>query len=289
MNKLNYKITFIIFLYFVILSFSIFAQKEFPSYPLEEIITKITSNQDNCSGGFSFDIYTDTHLNREMIELALKQSENLKSNFIIITGDFTHGGKEDEYIEFIEHTKLTNIPILVVPGNHEYRSDDGITSTEGIKRYKKVFGKDNYYFDYCGWRFIALDVCKYDMVQNNHLRLLEELLPGFEGKSIILAHYPPGTIDGWNYYFKGNVDKLLNLLEKYKVRYYFSGHFHIYDRVKLGDTDIIVAGTTGNGCGSKNEEGYTYHDPEAGSFCNFIHVDVFSNKAEDSVVKFNQH
>lgn len=270
----------------LISSLAIRASSEEPdiTYKMSSVIE--TLQERPCDGNFSLAVFGDSHLSQDVFEFMLNLSSKMNPSFIISVGDFTENGQEEEYKKFISQISKVDIPFFVVPGNHEYRTGSGGTSLKGIKRYERIFGRGDYYFDYCGWRFVGLDVCPMDLVTNAQLKWLKEVLEGKEGRAFVFAHYPPGIVEGWEYYFKTNVDKLMEIIKRYKVRYYFSGHFHIYDKRIIGPTTYIIAGSSGGGILKEGEKPeYKYCDPYGGSFYCFIYVMISGDKAIDILVK----
>jgi 3',5'-cyclic AMP phosphodiesterase CpdA len=72
---------------------------------------------------------------RKSYDLATKEILRLKPDIVVATGDFTENGLLNEYNAVAEQlSKLSNFPLIAVPGNHDYRST-------GYLIYKKIFGE----------------------------------------------------------------------------------------------------------------------------------------------------
>lgn len=275
------------FVYAVIFRASSVAQeKASPHYPLSSVIEIVQKK--NCSGEFGFAVFADTHVNETVFPFMLTLADKLAPAFIMDAGDFTNNGLDAEYALLISQAAKIQTPFLVSPGNHEYRNNQGHTSGAKKKKYVKIFGLTDYSFEYCGWTFISVDVVAMDMVTPQQLSWLEGILKNLkDGKAAVFMHYPPGNLPKWKEYhgsfFKTNADAFTRLVEKYKVRYVFAGHFHIYDRIKSGETTYIQVGA-GGGSPETDYTG-TWNSPDAGGYYGFVYVHVNGNESVDVVVR----
>src|SRR5205807_3365837 len=83
--------------------------------------------------------------------------------------------------------KELQLPVYVVPGNHDYR---GAANRMPVDRrpYEELFpGRLNYRFEHRGWQFLALDstegaLYKGTLVQRDTLNWLDETLPKLDRK-----------------------------------------------------------------------------------------------------------
>ncbi len=267
-------------------SLSLADEKSPPSYPLSSVIEKI--QKQSCNDEFAFAVFADTHVNQTVFPFMLNIADKLKPAFIIDAGDFTNNGLDEEYSLVISQVSKIETPFLVSPGNHEYRNNQGHTSGAKKKKYAKVFGLTDYSFEYCGWTFVSVDVVAMDMVTPQQIAWLEGILKNVkEGKAAIFMHYPPGNLPKWKEYkgsfFKTNAEAFTQLVEKYKTRYVFAGHFHIYDRIKSGDTTYIQVGAGGGG--PETDYAGTWNSPDAGGYYGFVYVHVNGNDSVDVIVR----
>jgi 3',5'-cyclic AMP phosphodiesterase CpdA len=119
------------------------------------------------------------------------------------------------------------------------------------------------------------------------LHWLENQLKGYEGRAVVFMHYPPALIPNWEEgFWTANGKEFMKLLKDYRVPYFFSGHIHVYDRIKMGPTTYIVTGGAGGGVDTEKPR-EKYNSPEGGAFPHFIFVMVNDDKAVDAVVKPN--
>jgi 3',5'-cyclic AMP phosphodiesterase CpdA len=96
----------------------------------------------------------DPDLNKRWLYLqkTIKQVNLLKPDFVVLTGDLMFGQMNPkEYIYEYEETyrilKQFNVPVYLVPGNHDYYAQDA-TLTDGAKYWEQYFGPQYFSFDY---------------------------------------------------------------------------------------------------------------------------------------------
>nr|WP_241680279.1 metallophosphoesterase [Metabacillus mangrovi] len=75
-----------------------------------------------------------------------------KPDFVVITGDLMFGQLNPleyvyEYKETYEVLQKLNVPVFLVPGNHDYYAQDA-TLTDGAKYWENYFGPQYFSFDY---------------------------------------------------------------------------------------------------------------------------------------------
>lgn len=82
----------------------------------------------------------------------IKEVNLQNPDFVIITGDIMFGQMNPleytyEYNEIYRVLQQFNVPIYLVPGNHDYYAEDN-TLTDGAKFWQNYFGPDHFSFDY---------------------------------------------------------------------------------------------------------------------------------------------
>ncbi len=109
----------------------------------------IKNPEDNVQAGFwnPDDSQRWLYLKKEINEVNLSNPD-----FVIITGDLMYGQMNPleyayEYEETYRMLKQFNVPIYLVPGNHDYYAQDA-TLTDGAKFWQNYFGPSYYSFDY---------------------------------------------------------------------------------------------------------------------------------------------
>ncbi|MFC0189684.1 metallophosphoesterase family protein [Fictibacillus aquaticus] len=86
------------------------------------------------------------------LQKTIRQVNLLKPDFVVMTGDLMFGQMNpQEYIYEYEETyrilKKFNVPVYIVPGNHDYYAQDA-TLADGAKYWEQYFGPQYFSFDY---------------------------------------------------------------------------------------------------------------------------------------------
>ena len=175
---------------------------------------------------FKYAFVTDTHVGSSTGEEDLRRTvadiNELKDiDFIIITGDITEMGTNDELKLAKEILSGLKKPYHIIPGNH----DTGWSESGGV-RFVKEFGSDKFTFDYNGYRFIACASGPYVRMSDGHIPRdatvwLDSVLKATpKTMPIIFAnHYPlDNSLDNWY--------EATDKLKKYNIQYAICGHGH---------------------------------------------------------------
>lgn len=100
----------------------------------------------------------------------LKQAQDEKVDFVLLPGDMTNSGTEEQHTYFAsvlaDFEKESGIPVYVTPGNHDYKN----TGPDDFKKYYADFGYNealcvdentaSYTVDLpCNYRLISIDTC----------------------------------------------------------------------------------------------------------------------------------
>lgn len=108
-----------------------------------------------CAQTFKFAQVTDTHvggatgaddLRRTVLDLNHQQD----IDFVILSGDVTEFGSDAELALAKQILDSLNLPLYVVPGNH-----DSNWSESGANSFRKVFGAETFFFEHKGFQFIG--------------------------------------------------------------------------------------------------------------------------------------
>ncbi|MCJ0743159.1 outer membrane protein assembly factor BamB family protein [Pedobacter montanisoli] len=175
---------------------------------------------------FKYAHVTDTHVGTATGEEDLRRTvadinQQDDINFIIITGDITEMGTDEELK--LAKTILADLkkPYYIIPGNH----DTGWSESGGVS-FIKNFGYDKFTFDYNGYRFIACASGPYVRMSDGHIPRdatvwLDSLLKKTPKTMplIFVNHYPvDNSLDNWY--------EITDRLKKYNIQYAICGHGH---------------------------------------------------------------
>src|SRR5690554_3508054 len=176
---------------------------------------------------FTFAFVSDVHIGQSTAAEDLMRTINdINSNdeieFVVVTGDITEFGSDEEIIEAKALFDNLNVPVHIVPGNH-----DANWSESGAKTFKSIFGSDHFSFESNGFLFVGTSSgpnmrMAPGLVPHNEIIWLEEILdPKKIGDTpvIFLNHYPMNE-EMANWY------KIIDILKKVNIQGILHGHGH---------------------------------------------------------------
>jgi 3',5'-cyclic AMP phosphodiesterase CpdA len=154
---------------------------------------------------FKYAFVSDTHVGATTGEEDLRRTvadinQQSDLDFVIITGDITEMGTNDELKLAKSIFSTLKIPYYIMPGNH----DTGWSESGGVS-FIKEFGYDKFTFDHKGYRFIGCASGPYVRMSDGHVPRdatvwLEDLIKKTPKKMpvIFLNHYPlDNGLDNW--------------------------------------------------------------------------------------------
>ena len=200
---------------------------------------------------------------------AIRQINELKPDFVVITGDFVNNSKDIKQIEeFKRITTALNdeIPLYLSPGNHDLGQNP---TKEDFEFYFSNYGKgyDRFSFKYNDSYFIGLNSVIIKSGTNNKEEkkqfrwLKKELKKAKSSEMIILfTHYPFFIRDFHENETYSNQSKevrlkYFNLFEKYGVDAIYAGHLHNNAETSYNNIKMITTNAAGRPLG-KAEPGY---------------------------------
>ncbi len=239
---------------------------------------------------FTFATLGDSGKQNGIFEKVLKEAATKHPDFIMITGDAVRSGTVGNYRRLIDTIKEIDIPLLLVPGNHDLKGD-------GYTLFSYLFGSTNFFFDIGINRFIVLNSNEQvnfkarnpfvHLPSNNGSHIVQKglaaeqiehlaalLVP--QKRHFLFLHVPPKG--PWNHHcFKLNAEEFTGLVSRNArlISRVFCGHIHGYCRKDYkGVTYMITAGAGGN---------FHQHDPEIIERYNFVLHEIHPNKVKDIV------
>lgn len=224
---------------------------------------------------FSFVVTCDLHVskvsslfspeNYDTVQVAFEKIEKRKPEFVLIAGDIINGSNyKREYEDVYEFFKSLQVPIYVVPGNHDslvlaVREKKTFIEQDGIEFWKNYFGKRNFSFVYGKFYFIGIDtfhfskeerrsqLLSWGAISDEHLAWIEKEMKKakkLKKEIIIFGHHPVHSDNSAEPDMSNTgKEKFLELCKKYKVKMVFSGHTH-WDSLDIIDGIYFVGVTT---------------------------------------------
>lgn len=180
---------------------------------------------------FKFAQVTDTHvggssgaddLRRTVLDLN-QLREAMKLDFVILSGDVTEFGSDEELALAKQILDSLELPLYVIPGNH-----DANWSESGANSFRKVFGAETFFFEHKGYQFIGTTSgpnmrMSPGQVPRENLVWMDSVFkanPNKEMPLIAVNHYPlDSSLNNWY----ENIDRI----KTRNVQLALCGHGHI--------------------------------------------------------------
>lgn len=177
---------------------------------------------------FKFAQVTDTHvggatgaddLRRTVLDLNQQQG----IDFVILSGDVTEFGSDEELALAKQILDSLNLPLYVIPGNH-----DSNWSESGANSFRKVFGSETFFFEHNGVQFIGTTSgpnmrMSPGQVPRENLVWMDSIFkanPDQDKPLIAINHYPlDSSLNNWY----ENIDRI----KTKNVQLALCGHGHI--------------------------------------------------------------
>lgn len=175
---------------------------------------------------FQFAHVSDTHIGSETGADDLRRTvsdinQNHEIQFIIISGDITEFGSDEELNLAKQILDSLDKPYYLVPGNH-----DTNWSESGGNSFRKIFGDETFYFIHDGYRFVGTNsgpnmrmgpgqIPRENLVWLDSILTVDPELP-----LIYVNHYPQdSSLNNWY--------AAIDRLKKHDIRLMLCGHGHI--------------------------------------------------------------
>jgi len=179
---------------------------------------------------YSFAWLSDTHIGApgarvylDSIVQKINKADTLR--FVVVSGDLTEKGRNDEFVKFKEIMDKLTIPYYVIPGNHDF-----VWSESGGLKFSELWEENNFNFKYGNEKYIGLNAAILWRAGGGHfspevLNWAKNILQQTNSDSniILFVHFPlTESIDNWF--------KLTNLLSGKKIKAILVGHYHKYKK-----------------------------------------------------------
>ncbi|MDD5749006.1 MAG: metallophosphoesterase [Actinomycetota bacterium] len=236
------------------------------------------TKKDESKANFKFIVCGDPHGNYEIFSKILQAAKDV--DFLIIAGDLTAIGSQEEFETFKRVMQETGIRYYAVPGNHD------VASLPVSLGYEKYIAPARLSFDYKNSHFVLIDNSTPELgfypeerawVENDLKKAREKKFTHI----FAVCHVPP------RYPYSPKASKaqiagieannfLVPVLSAGGVCELFCGHLHIYEREKEDNLFITVTG----GAGGPHQEIFGTK-----SFYNYVLVSVNGKEYSEKVVR----
>lgn len=205
----------------------------------------LEADEQRNTSEFHFLVVNDTHYQDARCGKWLQQvfrqmkAHKEKIDFCLLAGDLVEHGKAEELSSVRDLLKEFGLTTYVVPGNHDYRTQDD------RKPYEEFFPEQiNYRFEHQGWQFLGLDTTEglrfqKTKVQPATLRWLDDTLPKLDKKrpTVVFTHFPLGPLTPSR---PLNAEDVLARFKEFNLQAVFSGHFHSFTERQVGASTLTT-------------------------------------------------
>ena len=188
-----------------------------------------------------FIILSDIHVNpgnfnEKMLRQAVQEINGEQADAVILTGDLTDDGSDEELTNVKSILDLINKPFYVIPGNHENN-----WSQSNCKTFSDLWGSDRFTFTHDSLLVIGMNCGPFMKMGDGHIKredllwldktLHDNLKPGMRVLSI--NHYP--LLDDLD-----NYQDHVKILQKYPMVTHINGHWHRWNKYSTGGIDGVA-------------------------------------------------
>jgi len=227
------------------------------------------------ANAFSFAVFGDNHGDLRTLSIIFSKIRSDKDvAFAVNLGDIVNNGSADEYRRYSDFISKSGIKVYNVMGNH-----DAVLG--GYKLFAKYFGKDYYSFDHENAHFVILNNSFRSFFDEAQKDFLIKDLEANKGKPTFVFFHKP-TFDPSDVYTaylasdRKMTEKMMEIFEKYRVRYVMAGHIHAYLKTQRNGIVYIVSGGAG---------GPLHLPASLGGFYHFVKITVDGDRIKDEVVR----
>jgi len=206
---------------------------------------------------------TDMAIESENYSKVLNIANETKPAFVMVCGDLINNldqlDQRSALLEISEHLNK-DIPLRLVPGNHDLCPDFHNASPEALQEYRSVFGADYYSFVADEALFVGLNSEIFDssdLLGNEYetqMEFLKDTLHSQEAKNAhsicAFMHKPlfledPLDDDTYGQLKPTHRKDLMNLLEESRVSLMLAGHLHHNREAEYKNLKLIATGAVG--------------------------------------------
>lgn len=195
----------------------------------------------SCVWAQRFAILSDVHVspgnaNEKQLKLAVEEINNSDAQVVMMTGDLTNEGSDEQLRNIKSILDGINKPLYVIPGNHENN-----WSQSACKTFVDLWGNDRFVFEIDSLVVIGLNCGPFMKMGDGHVKQedlswLEQELKArvTPGKRVLsVNHYPlKDDLDNYAAYHE--------ILRKYPVVAHQNGHYHHWDHYVTGGINGVM-------------------------------------------------
>lgn len=202
-------------------------------------------SQAEKSSNIKFAHLTDLHVsvgneNDFLLQKIIKEINASDHEFVVVTGDLTNRGSDEELKQVHDLLGKLKIPYYVISGNHETNWSESAGLT-----YKKLRGEDRFVFSKGEYLFIGYPCGPYMKMGDGFVKhedvlwldkTLKDSLKNNTKKVLNFAHYPLDNS-------VSNYKEVLSVLQKYPTVASFCGHGHTLKKYDFSGLSGVMGGS----------------------------------------------
>ncbi|MDE6715897.1 MAG: PQQ-binding-like beta-propeller repeat protein [Muribaculaceae bacterium] len=190
-------------------------------------------------GDIRIALLTDTHVNPGAandvkLREAVAEINNGEFDVVIVSGDLTNTGNDEELINVKGILDNIKKPIYIIPGNHENNWSQSAGST-----FIDLFGDDKFMATINNYFIVGMNCGPYMKMGNGHIKRenliwLDNVLKNSDAEYVIsINHYPLNDE-------MDMCDEYVSILHNYPVIAHLCGHYHQFKHYKAGEIDCLI-------------------------------------------------
>jgi predicted phosphodiesterase len=194
-------------------------------------------------GNWSFIAMGDPQGHDWNIEAATKIAGSTDARFILLLGDLTPSGLQEQYDSVAAAMDGKGIPVYAVPGNHDVMNG-------GAARFVGAFGALDGAFDYGGVRFVLLDTSSQTFTDRAAALLAASSTGRPSGQRLVVATHTspldPRPHGLPTYAVREDAGRVMAAVEAAGADLMLAGHVHMYcSTATPGGVPLVVTGGGG--------------------------------------------
>ncbi len=248
------------------------------------ILYTVTACTTHDTAGVKFAFLTDVHVapgaqSHENFKKVIQEINSSDLDFVVITGDISNSGSNDELMTVKQELNELNIPYHIIPGNHETN-----WSESAGQKFVEIWGNDRFIIEWKNYLLIGFSTGPYMKMGDGHIKqedlqwLKTELASRDLSQTTLLsfAHYP--LADGLDNWFEAT-----DILNAYDCKAAFCGHGH---QLKLHNFDGIP-GIMGRSLVLRNSEVPGYNIVEIKNDSLLVYEKIISEPLNEATIAFS--
>ena len=210
---------------------------------------------DNFSGGyttpadidpagtnaFTFAVMSDVHVGSpggQVLGSFLDRSKSAGDAFVVLCGDITDSGQEEQYTELKGIFSSKNITFRSAIGNHD-------VFFGGWTQFRKYVGRSMYSMNADNVHMLFIDSANGVIGERQLAWIEDDLNRSTAAHKLVFSHFPPWNGTFSSIYKMASEEEaaiLKDIFSRTGVEVMFAGHYHGYNEASIGGVKYIVTG-----------------------------------------------